>query len=204
SITGCTIQHSANYPGSGEKTTAPGGANIRLAGKQSYPINSVTISGNVLSDTSVSVDVNYAHDIAINSNNFFAPKPHNLRVANSQRVVVNGNTFNPRQFVRPGTISFTKCDDCILSSSTLHRFSTSDGAVILDQCSGFLLNALSLSDCDSRIVLRETTDTTIANCRVIRMTAGGKSVSAGESNSRIRLNGNSFSTPPDVASGAVE
>ncbi|MCP4786288.1 MAG: hypothetical protein GY903_17995 [Fuerstiella sp.] len=204
SITGCTIQHSANYPGSGEKTTAPGGANIRLAGKQSYPINSVTISGNVLSDTSVSVDVNYAHDIAINSNNFFAPKPHNLRVANSQRVVVNGNTFNPRQFVRPGTISFTKCDDCILSSSTLHRFSTSDGAVILDQCSGFLLNALSLSDCDSGIVLRETTDTTIANCRVIRMTAGGKSVSAGESNSRIRLNGNSFSTPPDVASGAVE
>jgi len=204
SITGCTIQHSANYSGSEEKTTAPGGANIRLAGKEIYPIDSVTISGNVLSDTTVSIDIDYAHDIAINANNFFAPKPHNLRVANSQRVVVSGNTFNPRQFFRPGTISFTKCDDCVFSSSTLHRFSTAEGAVILDHCSGFLLNALNLSDCDSGIVLRETSDTTIANCRVTRMAEGGKSVSAGESNSRILLNGNSFNAPSDIAPGVVE
>ncbi|MDG1894497.1 MAG: right-handed parallel beta-helix repeat-containing protein [Fuerstiella sp.] len=204
SITGCTIQHSANYSGSEEKTTAPGGANIRLAGKQIYPINSVTISGNVLSDTTVSVDVNYAHDVAINSNNFFAPKPHNLRVANSQRVVVNGNTFNPRQFIRPGTISFTKCTDCILSSSTLHRFSTKDGAVILDQCSGFVLNALNLSDCDSGIVLRNTSDTTISNCRTTRTTEGGMSISAKRSNSDIHLNGNSFDVAPDVADGVVQ
>jgi len=204
SITGCTIQHSANYSGSEDRTTAPGGANIRLAGKQSYPINSVTISGNVLSDTTVSVDVNYAHDIAINSNNFFAPKPQNLRVANSQRVVVNGNTFNPRQFVRPGTISFTNCADCILSSSTLHRFATPDGAVILDHCSGFLLNTLNLSDCGSGIVLRHTSNTTITNCRVTRMADGGTSISAGESNSNILLNGNAFAADSDIADGAVK
>ncbi|MDG2130215.1 MAG: right-handed parallel beta-helix repeat-containing protein [Fuerstiella sp.] len=204
SITGCTIQHSANYSAPEGRTTAPGGANIRLAGKKIYPINSVTISGNVLSDTTVSVDVDYAHDIAINSNNFFAPKPHNLRVSNSQRVVVNGNTFNPRQFIRPGIISFTNCADCILSASTLHRFDTPDGAVILDHCSGFLLNALNLSDCESGIVLRHTSDTTIANCRVTRLAAGANSVSAGDSNSRIHLTGNAFSAPVELAAGALK
>jgi hypothetical protein len=204
SITGCTIQHSANYSGSEDRTTAPGGANIRLAGKEIYPINSVTICGNVLSDTTVSVDVNYAHDIVINSNTFFAPKPHNLRVANSQRVVVNGNTFNPRQFVRPGTISFTNCTDCVLASSTLHRFATPHGAVVLDHCSGFLLTALNLSDCSSGIVLRHSSDTTIANCRVTRMAENGTSVSAGESNSNILLSGNAFDAESEIADGAVK
>ena len=141
SITGCTIQHSANYGGARDKTVAPGGANIRLAGKEIYPIDSVTISGNVLSDTTTNIDINYAHDVAINANNFFAPQPANLHVSNSQRVVVSGNTFNPRQFVRPGTITFEDCSDCIIANSTLHKFTTDAGALILrslqwihDQC----------------------------------------------------------------------
>lgn len=61
------------------------------------PIDSVTISGNVLSDTTTNIDIDYALDVPINANNFFAPKPANLRVANSKRAVVSGNTFNPRQ-----------------------------------------------------------------------------------------------------------
>jgi len=203
SITGCTIQHSANYSGLEEKTIAPGGANIRLAGKKIYPIDSVTITGNVLSDTTVSIDVDHAHDVAINANNFFAPKPDNLRITNSQRVVVSGNTFNPRQFERPGTISFVNCDDCILSSSTLHKFSTTDGAVILDRCSGFLLSGLSLSDCGSGIVLHDTSNTTIANCRVTRLALGGHSVSADKSNTGILLTGNSFAAPTDIATGVI-
>ena len=70
SITGCTIQHSANY-GSGEtKLVAPGGANIRLAGKETYPIDSVTITGNVLSDTTTNIDIDYALDVAINGRGF--------------------------------------------------------------------------------------------------------------------------------------
>jgi hypothetical protein len=191
-ITGCTIQHSANYTGGEEHTAAPGGANIRLAGKESYPINSVTISGNVMSDTTVNVDIDYAHDVAIGANNFFAPKPTNLRVSNSQRVVVSGNTFNPRQFTRPGTIAFTNCRDCILTGNTLHQFATLDGAVILDHCDGFLLSSLLLTDCGSGIVLRHTSDTTIANCRVTRTAEGANDVSVDASNQRIRLEGNTF------------
>ncbi len=193
SITGCTIQHSANYSGDEEKTNAPGGANIRLAGKEIYPIDSVTISGNVLSDTTTNVDIRYVHDVAISSNNFFAPKPNNLTVSNSQRVVVTGNTFNPRQFARPGTIRFTDCADCILANSTIHKFATPDGAVILDRCSGFMLTGLALTDCDSGIVLKSTIGSTIANCRVARTASTKPDLDIDSSNTDIGMSGNQFS-----------
>ena len=191
-ITGCTIQHSANYSGSEEKTQALGGANIRLAGKAIYPINSVTISGNVISDTTTNVDISYSHDVTVSANTFFAPKPNNLLVANSQRVVVTGNTFNPRQFARPGTIRFVNCADCILANSTIHKFATPDGAVILDQCSGFSLTGLLLTDCDSGIVLTSSKDTIIANCRVARTTTTEPDLAVDGSSSDIALSGNQF------------
>jgi parallel beta-helix repeat protein len=191
-ITGCTIQHSANYSGSEEKTQALGGANIRLAGKEIYPINSVTISGNVISDTTTNVGISYSHDVTVSANTFFAPKPSNLLVANSQRVVVTGNTFNPRQFARPGTIRFTNCDDCILANSTIHKFATQDGAIILDRCSGFSLTGLVLSDCDSGIVLTSSKDTIIANCRVARTTTTEPDLAVDGSCSDIELSGNQF------------
>ena len=192
-ITGCTIQHSANYGGNEGRTVAPGGANIRLAGKDIYDIDSVTISGNVISDTTTNIDIDYAHDVAITANTFFAPKPDNLRVSNSQRVVVSGNTFNPRQFSRPGTILFRNCSDCVIANSTLHRLETDAGALILRGCEGFTINALNLSDCGSGIVLKNTLNTTISNCRVSRTAAGGLDLSIGETNRGILLNGNAFS-----------
>ncbi len=203
-ITGCTIQHSANYSGSEDKTQAQGGANIRLAGKEIYPINSVTISGNVISDTTTNIDINYTHDVTIGSNTFFAPKPSNLLVANSQRVVVSGNTFNPRQFTRPGTIRFTNCADCVLANSTIHKFATDAGAVILDRCTEFMLTGLVLSDCDSGIVLSDTADTTIANCRITRTAEGNADIAIDKSNQNIQLNGNSFSGSTAIHSSSVE
>lgn len=199
-ITGNTIQHSANYSGDEGKTVAPGGANIRLAGKEIYDIDSVTISGNVISDTTVNIDIDRAHDVAISSNVFFAPKPENLRVTNSQRVVLSGNTFNPRQFSRPGTITFKNCADCIVASSTLHKFETPDGALILEGCSGFTINALNLSDCDSGIVLRDTTATTIANCRATRTPKG---ISIDASNREILLSGNAFGEGREISVEAL-
>ena len=202
-ITGCTIQHSANY-GSGEtKMVAPGGANIRLAGKEIYPIDSVTISGNVLSDTTTNIDIDYALDVAINANNFFAPQPANLYVSHSQRVVVSGNTFNPREFERPGTIRFDDCADCIFATSTLHNFATDAGAVILNRCRGFTINGLNLSDCGSGFVLNSTTDTTISNCRVTRTTEGAADISINDSNKNILLVGNAFSGVTTIATEAT-
>jgi hypothetical protein len=192
SITGCTIQHSANYSGDPNLTVAPGGANIRLAGKAIYPIDSVTISGNVLSDTTTNIDIRHAIDVSIQSNNFFAPKPNHLVVSDSRRVVVVGNTFNPRQFVRPGTIQFKDCADCILSSFTAHRFATRDGAIVIDGCSGMILTGISVTDCDSGFVLRNCTDCTISSCRVARTATGAFDLLVDEASRNITLFGNAF------------
>jgi hypothetical protein len=202
-ITGCTIQHAANYSGAEERTVAPGGANIRLAGKEVWPIDSVTITGNVLSDTTTNIDIDHAMDVVIGNNTFFAPRPVNLEVSNSQRVVAVGNTFNPRQFVRPGTIRFTNSSDCILSHSTIHQFATPAGAVVLQGCDGFLLSGLVMSDCGSGIVLRDTTDTTISGCRVRGTGEQFPDVDVDDSNSNIRMTGNSFSGTIQLSDAAV-
>ncbi len=60
-ITSCTIQHSGNYSRKKGVFAAPGGANIRIFGKESYPINSVTITGNVISDTENNINIIHAH-----------------------------------------------------------------------------------------------------------------------------------------------
>lgn len=191
-ITGNTIQHSANYGATNEKTIAPGGANIRLSGKKLYPINSVTITGNVLSDTSTLVEISHSHDVTVSGNTFFAPMPNNLIVENSQRVVASSNTFNPRQFVRPGIIRFTKCKDCVLSNSTLYQLATDRGGVQLTDCTGCLVSGLLLSECSSGIRLNNTNNTTISNCRVSGTPAKSFDLSVDQTNDKIKINGNSF------------
>ncbi|MAI71068.1 MAG: ATP-binding protein [Rhodopirellula sp.] len=192
-ITGNTIQHSANYGVKNDKTIAPGGANIRLSGKAVYPINSVTISGNILSDTSTLVDIRHSHDVTVSGNTFFAPKPNNLTVEHSQRVVVTGNTFNPRQFVRPGGIQFSHCTDCMLANSTLFRLATERGGVKFSDCSGCLLTGLIMSQCNSGIHFHETKSTTISNCRVSGTSEDSFDLLIDQSNTNIQLHGNSFS-----------
>ena len=192
-ITGCTIQHAANYSGSQDKTVAPGGANIRLAGKAVWPIDSVTITGNVLSDTTTNIDMYHCNDIVVASNNFFAPRPANLNVRECRRVVVSGNTFHPRQFVRPGTITFTDSADCIVSNNVLHSLATDQGSLILQNCSGFTLSGLNLSDCGSGIRLRETSDTLISRCHVMRTADGFPDIDIDATNQNIHLTANVFS-----------
>lgn len=204
SITGCTIQHAANYSSAEGRTVAPGGANIRILGKEIYPIDSVTITGNVLSDTSRNIDLKHVLDVAIVANNFFAPKPANLIVENSRRVVVSSNTFNPRQFTRPGTIRFTETHDSILSNSTLHRLQTVNGGVILQNCSGFILNALNFSDCGSGVQIKGCRDITVSACRVSGTGDGGVDFSADDSNANLTLVGNAFSGTVSVADVATD
>jgi len=128
-ITGCTIQHSSNYGGAEYDSIAPGGANIRLLGKDIYPINMVSITGNVISDTSLNVEISKSLDVALSGNTFFAPNPDNLRVVDSRRVVATGNVFNPRQFVRPGRIVFENSRDCLFANNSLHALAADDAAL---------------------------------------------------------------------------
>ena len=203
-ITGNTIQHAANYGAKDDKTIAPGGANIRISGKEIYPVNSVTITGNVLSDTSTLVDIRHSHDVTVTGNAFFAPMPNNLMVEHSQRVVVSSNTFNPRQFVRPGIIQFSHCTDCILSNATLYHLATDRGGVRLSDCSGCLLSGLIISECNSGILVNKTDNTTISNCRISGTKDESFDLLIDQSNTNIKLHGNSFSGFTIIEPASVE
>lgn len=150
-ITGCTIQHSSNYSGSQYDSIAPGGANIRILGKEIWPVDSVTITGNVISDTNVHLDISYATDVTISGNTFFAPNPDFVHVRDSKRILLNGNTFNPRQFERPGRLVFERCQDSILSNCTFRALQADDGAILIRDSARMNLSANILTESKSGV-----------------------------------------------------
>ncbi len=159
-ITGCTIQHSSNYSGKDFTELAPGGANIRLLGKAIAPIDSVTITGNVMSDVSLNVDLRDCMDIVFANNTLFAPNPDNLHVTRCRRVVVNANTFNPREFERPGRIIFEDCQDCLFTGNSLRGLLAEDGTVIARNSRRLLLTNNILSESKSGILLEHCEEVT--------------------------------------------
>ena len=165
-ITGCTIQHSSNYSGSQYESLAPGGANIRILGKDLWPVDSVTVTGNVISDTSVLIDIDTATDITVAGNTFFAPNPDFIHATACKRLNLNGNTFNPRQFVRPGRLIFSQCEDSIISNCTFHALNEGEGAIQLDQCQYMALHNNILSDSESGVIVTNSHAITIKDWTV--------------------------------------
>ncbi|NLT70931.1 MAG: right-handed parallel beta-helix repeat-containing protein [Verrucomicrobiaceae bacterium] len=191
-ITGCTIQHSSNYSGRQFDKIAPGGANIRFLGKELRPIDSVTISGNVLSDAELNIDLHTCLDITLTGNTFFAPNPDNLHVTNSKRVIVNGNTFNPREFERPGRIVFDSCQDCIFSNNTLRALLAEDGAVHVKSSTRMSLTDNLLTESSGGIRIEESSDIVVKDWIVSLSTppADGAWISKDEASSGIVETGN--------------
>ncbi|MEX2579728.1 MAG: right-handed parallel beta-helix repeat-containing protein [Verrucomicrobiales bacterium] len=189
-ITGCTIQHSSNYSGDTYDSIAPGGANIRLLGKEIWPIDSVTISGNVISDTSVNIDIRRSTDVTLTGNTLFAPNPDFLHVADSRRVVVNGNTFNPRQFERAGRIVFDRCEDCIVSNCTFRALHADDGAIAVRNSARINLTSNILTESRSGLVLENAKDVAVKNWMVSGLPAATPLVAHDEASRNIVESGN--------------
>jgi polygalacturonase len=189
-ITGCTIQHSSNYSGKEFQEIAPGGANIRFLGKEVYPIDSVTITGNVLSDVSVNIDLRDCTDIILTGNSFFAPNPDNLHVTRGKRVVIDGNTFNPREFERPGRIVFDQCQDCIFSDNTLRALLAGDGAVVVKASSRIALTGNLLAESASGVRVEASNDVVVKDWLVSGLPGGAALVTKDAASQRIGEDGN--------------
>ncbi len=174
SITGCTIQHSAGYGKEGP--LAPGGANIRMIGRPEYPVDNVTIGNNVMSDTSLSVDIDYAKDVVLSANTFFTSMPQDLVVQHSQRVIVNGNVFNPRATWATGGIIFRDSKSCIFANNTVHAFRDPVAAILFERCENSRISNCIVTDIDRGIVLRDCKDCTVRDTHVDKPNKGGQPV----------------------------
>lgn len=150
-ITGCTIQHSSNYSGKDFAQLAPGGANLRLLGNANYPIDSVTITGNIIGDAALCFDFVHTADLTLTGNTLMAPNPDFLHFRDSARFVIQGNTFHPREFARPGRLVFERCGDSVISNNIFRKLEAPDGVVVLQECSGLVLGSNVLAQCSSGI-----------------------------------------------------
>ncbi len=195
-ITGCTIQHSSNYSGKDYKEIAPGAANIRFLGKEIYPIDSIAITGNVLSDVSLNVDLRDCTDIAFTGNVLFAPNPDNLHVVRSKRVVVNGNTFNPREFERPGRIVFDECQDCIVSDNTLRGLLAPEGAVVVKNSARIALQGNLLAESQGGVRIEGSSDIAVKDWLVSGLPEGTPLVAKDAASERIVEEGNVIAKQP--------
>jgi hypothetical protein len=203
-ITGCTIQHSSNYRGADYESIAPGGANIRLLGKEIYPINMVTITGNVLSDTMLNVEIRHSHDIALTGNTFFAPNPDNLHVVDSQRVLVTGNLFHPREFERPGRVVFERVRDCLFANNALHALLADDAALIVRDSARIQLHSNLLSGSLSGIRVEGSRDVSVRDWTYSGLPDGVPLVSHDGHSAPLVMSGNlaaAADPDPEPASG---
>ncbi|MBL9158681.1 MAG: right-handed parallel beta-helix repeat-containing protein [Verrucomicrobiales bacterium] len=189
-ITGCTIQHSSNYSGKDFKELAPGGANIRFLGKEIAPIDSVTITGSVLSDVSLNVDVRDCTDITFTGNVLFAPNPDNLHVVRSKRVIVNGNTFNPREFERPGRIVFDECQDSVFSNNTLRALLAPEGSVVVKGSRRIALQGNVLTESQGGVTIEGSSDIVVKDWLVSGLPEGATFVTKDDASQRIVEEGN--------------
>jgi len=189
-ITGCTIQHSSNYSGKNYREIAPGGANIRILGKEIYPIDSIAITGNTLSDTTVNLDLRDCTDITLTGNTCFAPNPDNLHITRGKRILVDGNTFNPREFERPGRIVFDQCQDCLFTNNTLRSLLAEDGSVVVKGSARLALHGNLLTESKSGVRVENSKDIAVKDWLVSGLPEGAALVTKDAPSERIHEDGN--------------
>lgn len=164
-VTGCTIQHSH---------TSPGSANIRYVGTGADGENwgHVCISGNVLSDVAVNVDIQQARGVSILGNTFWKGTEHNLRVNGSSNVLVGPNLFdrNPRyrdEGYASNGILFRDCRDCTLTGLHVNGVTAAPAGIVLEKCRRMNLTGLTILDCQNAgLLLRNVTDSRVSGCLI--------------------------------------
>jgi hypothetical protein len=208
-ITGCTIQHNHN---------APGSANIRIKGPSANAIKGtdemrdghVAITGNVLSDVKVNVHLDHARGVVMTGNTFWTAYELNLLAENSSHVTVGPNNFdrNPRyrgeeREDTANAILFRDCADCTVTGFTLSRTRAAPAAVTLEKCSRFNVANLTILDCDGvGLLLKDVTNSRVSGCLIRDDRPDAKSLSLRTADGRDNMIvDNYLGRPHDILKG---
>jgi hypothetical protein len=170
-ITGCTIQHNDKGKDS---------ANIRILGlgkgikEGAAKWGHVTITGNVLSDVQHNIDIDNARGVTITGNTFWMAYQFNLRVRNSEQIVVGSNAFERNPGYDYGTslkcknaLLFESCRDCTLNALHIHNVYGVDAALALEKCQRFNITGLTILDCDCiGLSMNNVSDSRLSDCLI--------------------------------------
>lgn len=172
-ITGCTIQHNS---------TGPDSANVRILGRGDdlkhkaggAQWGHVTITGNVFSDVQTNVHIRDARGVTLTGNTFWMGYAWNLKVEDSQQIVVGSNAFERNPGYAYGTSTETKnallfrnCQDCTLTGLHVHQVYHVDAAVTLDGCRRMNVTGCSILDCDATgLLCKDVSHSRISDCLI--------------------------------------
>jgi hypothetical protein len=171
-ITGCTIQHNDKGKDSANIRILGAGAESKKSGKTSW--GHVTITGNVLSDVQHNIDIANARGVAITGNTFWMAYQYNLRVRDSEQIVVGPNAFERNPHYAYGTslecknaLLFQNCRDCTLTGLHVHHVYGVEAAVTLESCRRFNVTGCTVLDCDcTGMLLKDVTDSRLSGCLI--------------------------------------
>lgn len=206
-ITGNTIQHTRN---------APGSANVRIKGPTT-PLKGtdeardghVTITGNVMSDVKINVHLEHARGVAITGNTMWTGEEYNLLVEKSTNVVIGVNNldrnprYNSEEAKATDAILFRDCTDCTISGLQVVGTRQAPAAITLEKCDRFNLTNLAILDCDGvGLELKEVTRSRISGCLIRDDRPDAKSLSirtnGGQDNS---ITDNTLGRPHEILKG---
>lgn len=143
-ISGCTVQHDSNVPGS---------ANIRFIGRSAEDVNKVgnfTIMGNALSDVRVNIHLKYARGVVISGNTFWKGYEHHMLVEGSSNVLVGQNNIDRNPDYKAGNsrddVVLTDSWDSAIDGLQMNRAGYPGPALILKHCRRFLLANVRILD----------------------------------------------------------
>ena len=171
SITGCTIQHTANSPDS---------ANIRIFGG-AQPIGNiekpqlghVTITGNILSDVQTNIHLEGCRGVAITGNTLWQAAEYNLLIKDCTALVMGANVLdrnpyynrNPKIAANKNAVAFINCQDSTIQGLHVSQTRGNDAAVLFENCRRLHILGLTILDCEGvELVLKNCHDCLVNAC----------------------------------------
>jgi len=164
-IVGCTIQHTHS---------APDSANIRFIGLDSRDRTwgNLTISGNVISDTQIGVDIQKARGVSIVGNTFWKGYQYDLRIEDSRNIVVGPNVFdrNPNYWDPEGgnnALLIRNCRDATLNGLHISGVAGTEAGLVLENCHRVNVTGCTILDCaGGGLLLKNVTGSRVSDCLI--------------------------------------
>ena len=172
-ITGCTLQHTHE---------APGSANVRIIGEgelRAYADGerrggNVAITGNILSDVQINIHLIKVRGVTIIGNTIWKGYAHNLLIEDSANVVIGSNVLdrNPRYHYGDGATAnrglvFRNCEQVVLSGLNINNVRRKEAAIVLEKCRDFNISGCIVLDYDNcGILMDDVRDTVVSSCTV--------------------------------------
>jgi parallel beta-helix repeat protein len=164
-ITGCTIQHTAN---------APGSANVRFIGTDAKDRawGHVTVTGNVFSDVHVNVDIAHAQNVIVSANTMWKGHDHDIRVVDSADVAIGPNMLGRNPHYRDedkadGGLLLHSCADVTITGAHIKGTRRTPAGLVLEDCHRVNITGCTMRDCQNAgALLKNCDDCRLGQCMI--------------------------------------